>query len=370
MTDKRIYLSPPNVGDFEKELLASSLESGWVAPVGPSLNAFEAELEKYYPQKSVIALNSGTSALHLALILAGVGDGDQILVSSFTFAACANVVLYERAIPIFLDSEEKTWNLDPELLFSYLKSAQTIPKAVIVTHLYGMPAQIQEIKSICEKYGVVLIEDAAESLGSKIDQQSVGAFGEYGVVSFNGNKIVTTSGGGALVCESIDRERGIHLATQANSGKYGYDHQEAGFNYRLSNILAGLGLAQMKRLESFVEKKRAVFDHYKTSLSNDFYFLEEPPDYFSNRWLTTCLLNHEERSVEDLIAFLDDRNIESRLLWKPLHLHRAYSSAEFLGSGVCESIFEKGICLPSGTGLTDRQQNYVISSIQEWIKNQ
>ncbi len=373
MKNERIYLSPPNVGDMERESLISSLNSGWVAPVGPSIDEFEVELRKYYRGKPVVALNSGTSALHLALILAGVGDGDHVLVSSFTFVACANVILYERAVPVFLDSEDQTWNLDPEVLSEYLGNLSmtgTLPKAVIVTHLYGMPARIQRMKSICDQYSVCLIEDAAESLGSEIDSLPVGGFGQYGIVSFNGNKIVTTSSGGALICDEKNKKRAIYLATQANSGHHGYNHLEVGFNYRMSNILAGLGVSQLTRLDEFVKKKRCIFNAYKKSLFEDFYFLPEPSNCFSNRWLTVCLINNDKMNVRKLIDFLESNHIESRLLWKPLHMHSAYSSAKFIGSGVCERIYRKGLCLPSGTGLTNEQQDFVILTIRKWIASQ
>ena len=370
MNNQRIYLSPPNISSDEKESVVSVLDSGWVAPVGPKLDTFEAALSHRFGGRSVVALNSGTSALHLALILAGVTDGDTVLVSSFTFAACANVVLYERAVPVFLDSEEQTWNVDPEVLDSYLRSSYTVPKALIVTHLYGMPAQMEKIKSLCDHYGISVIEDAAEALGSKVNGMQVGSFTDFGIVSFNGNKIVTTSGGGALICSEAAKERAIHLATQANSGKYGYDHLEAGFNYRMSNVLAGLGEEQLKRLDEFVARKRTIFRTYASALEEHFYFNEEPVSTTSNRWLTTCLLRNKDLKRQDLILYLEKHNIETRLLWKPLHLHPAYDSAEFVGAGICEDLFQMGICLPSGTGLTSEQQDFVISAIHEWMANQ
>ena len=368
MNKKRIYLSPPNVGEFERSEVAEVLNSGWVAPAGEAIGDFERSLEAHFPDKKVLALNSGTSALHLALILAGVEDGDQVVVSSFTFAACANVILYERAVPIFMDSESKTWNLDPELLQDYLANTDILPKAIIVTHLYGMPAQIERIVSIATKYKVAVIEDAAEAVGTQVNGQQVGGFGDYGILSFNGNKIITTSAGGALVCNDEDRTRGLHLATQANSGNFGYDHKEAGYNYRMSNVLAGIGVGQLRRLQEFVEKKRSIFEKYMNALSDDFVFLEEPENHFSNRWLSTGILRVGE--VENLIAFLDKKNIETRRLWKPLHLHEAYKSAPFCGSGVAERLYKNGICLPSGTGLTDGEQSYVIDQILEWLSRQ
>lgn len=368
MSKKRIYLSPPNVGESEINEVDKVLNSGWVAPVGKAIKDFEKDLGVYFPDKKVLALNSGTSALHLALILAGIEDGDQVVVSSFTFAACANVILYERAVPVFLDSETQTWNLDPDLLEDYLAHADPLPKAIIVTHLYGMPAQIERIVSIVAKYKVAVVEDAAEAVGSHVNGMNVGDFGDYGILSFNGNKIITTSTGGALVCRKEDKARGLHLATQANSGKFGYDHKEAGYNYRMSNVLAGIGVGQLKKLPEFLEKKRSIFEKYKNALSGDFVFLNEPENHFSNRWLTTGILRRGE--VESLIAFLDKRNIETRRLWKPLHLHEAYNSAPFHGSGVAERLYENGICLPSGTGMTDEEQSYVIDQVLDWLSRQ
>lgn len=367
MNKQRIYLSPPRLSDDELAKVMSVLDSGWVAPVGPAIDEFEARLGNNYPAKAVLALNSGTSALHLALILAGVVDGDEVLVSSFTFGACANVILYERAVPIFLDSEELSWNLDPDILEAYLASAQKLPKALIVTHLYGMPAQIERIVSIARKYDVKIIEDAAEALGSAINGQYLGCFGDYGIVSFNGNKIITTSAGGALICPKEDWDRGKHLATQANSGKFGYDHKEAGYNYRMSNVLAGIGLAQLSKLETFIKCKRSIHERYKNQLDKFFDFLEEPHNCFSNRWLTTALIKDKKKRIEDLIEYLDQKNIETRRVWKPLHLHEAYSEASFIGEGICERIFEKGICLPSGSGLSKDQQIFVINEIKSWL---
>lgn len=344
------------------------IDSGWVAPVGDALTEFEEKLENHFPHKKILALNSGTSALHIALILAGVEDGDHVLVGTFTFAACANAILYERAVPIFIDSEVETWNLDPDLLEEYLRNSKKIPKAVIVTHLYGMPAQMARINKIANEYGVKVIEDAAEALGATIKGKQVGGFGDFGVVSFNGNKIITTSAGGALICSESNRNRGLYLATQANSGSFGYDHKEAGYNYRMSNVLAAIGVAQQKKLSGFVEKKRLIFSRYKGALSSYFEFLDEPTGFHSNRWLSTGVLKDGE--VESLIEFLDDLAIETRRLWKPLHLHDAYKSAQFFGSGVAEAFYEKGICLPSGTGLTIEEHNLVIDQILTWLNKQ
>ncbi|WP_424963975.1 DegT/DnrJ/EryC1/StrS family aminotransferase [Ekhidna sp.] len=369
MKNQRIYLSPPSVGEEELAEVSKSLASGWVAPIGPSIDAFESELAKKYEGREVVALNSGTSALHLALVMAGVGANDHVLVSSFTFAACANVVIYQGAIPVFLDSEEVTWNLDPGALSEYLRTAAKTPKALVVTHLYGMPAQINEIIRIAKEHDIIVIEDAAEALGARLNDEEVGTMSDYGILSFNGNKIITTSGGGALICREEDKSRAIYLATQANSGELTYDHKEVGYNYRISNVLAGIGLGQLKQLESFIEKKRWIFDRYKSELEDHFKFLEEPPVCFSNRWLTTCTLKDLDKDIMDLIQFLNSHNIESRRLWKPLHLHEAYDDYAFHGSGVCEEIFEKGICIPSGTGLTTDEQDYVIATVKKWFQS-
>ncbi|WP_462248560.1 aminotransferase class I/II-fold pyridoxal phosphate-dependent enzyme [Ekhidna sp.] len=367
MNKQRIYLSPPNISEEERELVQDALASGWIAPIGPSLEQFEKKLEGYFGGRSVLAVNSGTSALHLALILCGVEDGDGVVVSSFTFAASANIVLYERAIPIFIDSEELSWNLDPEILASYLSKAEVLPKAIIVTHLYGMPAQIDRIIEIAEEYKVKVIEDAAESLGATLNGKYVGGFGDYGIISFNGNKIITTSAGGALICDDIGWERGRYLATQANSGTSSYEHKEAGYNYRMSNILAGIGLAQSAKLDLFIEKKRAIYKLYKEALGTYFEFLDEPANSYSNRWLTSVLVKDRSRSLSDLISYLDSNNIEARRLWKPLHLQEAYADSVFIGKGKCEELYERGICFPSGTGLTEEQQHHVIKTIQDWF---
>jgi len=369
MKTKRIYLSPPNVDQREYLSIQESLNSGWIAPVGPAIDAFEGELCNRYNKKEVVALNSGTSALHLALVLAGVGSGDEVIVSDFTFAACANVVRYQGAMPVFIDSEPETWNMDPKLLREFLSSyKKPFPKAMIITHLYGMPAQIQEIKQIADTHNIVLIEDAAEALGSTYQSHQVGGFGQYGVLSFNGNKIITTSGGGALICEDREKPRALYLATQANRGKFGYEHDEVGYNYRMSNVLAALGLAQLKKMDVFISRKREIYETYRNALDAFFIFQDEPQGMVSNRWLTTCLLK-EDKKIEDLILFLDDRNIESRRLWKPLHLHQAYRQATYVGDGTAERLFSRGICLPSGTGLSDSDQARVIEAILAWVQS-
>ena len=367
MRDKRIYLSPPNVGEREKQLLTEAVESGWIAPVGPQLDLFETELERLFENRRVLAVNSGTSALHLALILSDVGSDDTVVVGTFTFAACANVILYQGAIPVFLDSEPETWNLDPALLDEYLQSCAKRPKAVIITHLYGVPAKIEEIKRICDEYEVTLIEDAAEAIGSTVNDQHVGSFGTYGIISFNGNKLITTSGGGALIVPDHTYDRGLHLATQANTGDMGYDHQEVGYNYRLSNVLAGVGIAQLEKMKDFVKRKRDIFDFYSANLPSTFQFQDEPKHCFCNRWLTTPLGDESFTDPLALIRFLEEKNIESRRLWKPLHLNKAYTDFNFFGSNVAENLYERGLCLPSGSGMTGDDLNYVAEQINSYL---
>lgn len=367
MMRDRIYLSPPHVDDKEQQALTEALNSGWVAPVGPQLASFENQLTHRFSGKKALLLNSGTSALHTSLVLSGVKENDDVLTSSLTFAACANVILYQGAIPVFFDSESETWNMDPDLLSDYLEHTDKKPKAIIVTHLYGVPAKIRELTQVAKKYNVTLIEDAAEALGASFESKPVGSFGDFGIISFNGNKIITTSAGGALICNEQNYLEGLHLATQANRGNGEYDHDMVGYNYRMSNILAGLGEAQLHKLDSFLLAKKQIFDRYKTELSEFMEFPNEMEPSRSNYWLSTCLI-HNDHSPVDLITWLDEENIEARRLWKPLHLHTPYRGFEFIGEGICESLFMKGICLPSGSGLTNDQQSKVIDSIKRFFR--
>jgi len=367
MIDRPIYLSPPNVGDEEKALLAAAIDSGWVAPIGPQLDLFERELELRLAGKKVLALNSGTSALHLALNLADIGSGDDVLVGTFTFAACANVVLYQGANPVFIDSESETWNVDPDILLSYLSSNQKKPKAIIVTHLYGVPAKIKKIKSICDEHGLILIEDAAEALGAKYEGDPVGTFGDFGVISFNGNKLITTGGGGALISSNENFRKGLHLSTQANTDSFGYDHDRVGYNYRLSNVLASVGVAQLEKLEYFLKRKREIFSYYQSNLPSIFRFEPELEHSFCSRWLTTPLIEDENVDPFELIKFLSERKIQSRRLWKPLHLNKAYRDFSFVGTGVAEGLFRSGVCLPSGTALSDADLGYIVKQINSFL---
>lgn len=367
-----IHLSPPNVGAKELEELEEVIASGWIAPAGPRLSLFEKQLERLFEKKRVLALNSGTAALHLALIQAGVGSGDEVLVGSFTFTACVNVVRYQNATPVFIDSEPETWNLDPQLLEAYLAATKKMPKAVIVNHLYGVPAKIEEIGATCTKYGITLIEDAAEGLGSTYKQRPVGSFGARGVLSFNGNKIITTSGGGALIGNDQDHSRGLHLATQANSGTFDYEHLEVGYNYRMSNVLAGLGVAQLAQLDTFVAKKRQIYQSYQSALSSLFEFSEEPKNTFCNRWLTTPLIRKElleEKTPLALVQFLAENFVEARLLWKPLHLQPVNKPYVYCGGKVAEEIYSRGICLPSGSNLSEEDLERTVALVQDFFES-
>lgn len=373
MTAKTIYLSPPNVGSEELKKLGQVMEGGWIAPVGPELQLFEEKLNSLTKEQKVLALNSGTSALHLALILSDISKGDDVVIGSFTFAACANVVRYQQATPIFMDSENETWNLDPVLLSEYLSNAKKLPKAVIVTHLYGVPAKIDDIKIICDNYDITLIEDAAEALGSTYKNQQAGSFGSKGIISFNGNKIITTSGGGALIGSETDYRRGLHLSTQANNSKFGYDHSEVGYNYRMSNLLAGVGLAQLEKLNQFISRKREIAKHYEAKLDSEvFEFPAEPENAFCNRWLTTPLIKKEfagKIKPLDLIKFLDENSVESRLLWKPLHLHQVNHDNTYYGGSVAEQLFERGLCLPSGSSMSNTDLEVVTGLIEKFLKS-
>lgn len=364
---KRIYLSPPNIDQTEKEAVHNALESGWVAPMGPQLDSFEDKLANHHHGRKVLLLNSGTSALHTSLILSGVVEGDEVLTSSMTFAACANVILYQKAKPVFMDSEEDTWNMDPGALSDYLDQSTKKPKAIMVTHLYGVPAKIKAIKEIATRNNIMLIEDAAEALGSTHENQPVGSFGDYGILSFNGNKIITSSCGGALICNEEDYAKGLHLVTQANRGLGGYDHDQVGYNYRMSNILAGLGEAQLAKLNRFLVAKKKIFERYKEELSDYLQFPVEVKPNKSNYWLSTGLIR-SDHDPDELIAFLIRQNIETRRLWKPLHIHLPYQDYKFIGNGICKTLFQKGICLPSGSGISHDQQSEVIDSVKRFFR--
>ena len=357
----RIYLSPPDIGSSERGYVKEAFDTNWIAPVGPHLDAFEEAVEESLGGLPCVAVNSGTAAIHLALILANVGVGDEVICSSLTFIASANPILYQGAKPIFVDSERDSWNMDPVLLGEVLRAKAkcgALPKAAIVVDLYGQAADYQKICGICEEYGVVLIEDAAEALGASCRERSAGSFGEFGVFSFNGNKIITTSGGGMLICHDrkmADKAR--FLATQARDSAIHYEHSQCGFNYRMSNVLAGIGRGQFEDLVKKVKARRRNFEYYQSALKAlPFIFMPEASWGQSNRWLT-CLTLHEGLNVtpHQICEAMSQQNIECRPVWKPLHLQPLFAETERHTNGVSEDLFSRGLCLPSGSSMTREQ---------------
>jgi dTDP-4-amino-4,6-dideoxygalactose transaminase len=358
---KRIYLSPPHMGPAERELLLDAFDTNWIAPLGPHVDAFEREFCETVGVPYAAALSSGTAALHLALLILGVGPGDEVLVSTFTFAASANVVKYLGATPVFLDSNRETWNMDPGLLEEELAvCAQRgkLPKAVIAVDLYGQSADYDRLQATCGRYGVPMVEDAAEALGATYKGKPAGSFGVMAAFSFNGNKIITTSGGGMFV--SADRslvDRARHLATQARDPAPHYQHSMVGYNYRMSNLLAAIGRGQLRVLRGRVSRKRDIFRNYQNFLGNlpGISFMPIAGYGEPNYWLT-CLLVDPARfgaTREDIRRVLEKENIESRPLWKPMHLQPVFKECRVRGGSVSEGIFRNGLCLPSGTALTD-----------------
>ena len=373
--NKRIYLSPPHLSQVALEQIQEPLLQNWVAPVGPHLQAFEQSLSKYLHQKPIVALNSGTSALHLALKLLGVGAGDEVICPTFTFVATVNPVLYQQATPVLVDSEPHTWNLCPVQLEKAIQHRIKVskkPKAIIVVHLYGQPAQLQAIQAIAQKYEVPLIEDAAEALGSSYLHQKVGTLGDLGVISFNGNKIITTSTGGALITTTASQaQKALFWATQAKEEAAYYEHNEVGYNYRLSNVLAAIGVGQMKQLEARVARRREIFEFYRENLpANKVSFQTEIEGTFSNRWLTCIILSPAttKATPENIRLALEAENIESRPLWKPMHLQPLFKNTPYYGEQVAEDLFSRGLCLPSGSSLTQFDLEHVVWVINQQLK--
>ncbi len=368
----RLYLSPPDVGAIERALVAEAFDSNWVAPLGPHVEAFERELAERCGVAACGALSSGTAAVHLALLLSGVGPGDEVLCSTLTFAASVNPVRYVGGIPVFIDADRASWNLDPDLLESELEAREKRgrpAKAVVAVDLYGQCADYGRIEGLCERHDVVLIEDAAEALGSTAFGRPAGSFGRLGVLSFNGNKIVTTGGGGALLsddAEAIARAR--FLSTQARDPAPHYEHTQIGFNYRLSNVLAAIGRGQLQTLDRRVEARRANFARYVAGLGDlpGIEFMPEARYGVSNRWLTTLTIdpNAFGATREDVRLALEADDIESRPLWKPMHLQPVYAGCRVVGGNVAESLFDRGLCLPSGSSLTRAQHERVVAIIR------
>ncbi|RZK50008.1 MAG: aminotransferase class I/II-fold pyridoxal phosphate-dependent enzyme [Pedobacter sp.] len=370
----KIWLSSPHMGGNEQRYVNEAFETNWIAPLGPHVNNFEQALAKYTSAHEVAALSSGTAALHLALIMLGVKPGDEVICQSMTFSASANPIAYLGATPVFVDSEADTWNMCPEQLRVAIEDRLAkgkLPKAIIPVHLYGMPANMPAIMAIANEYEIPVIEDAAEALGSTLNGQAMGTFGLMGILSFNGNKIITTSGGGALISDHKEYiEKSRFLATQARDNAPHYQHSEIGYNYRMSNVCAGIGLGQMEVLDERIQQRRANFDFYKTHLSQlpGVSLIDEPTGYFSNRWLSTILVDPEKANGltrEKLADHLAADVIECRPLWKPMHLQPVFEAAPYYGTGVAEKLFENGLCLPSGSNLSDADKSRVLSKLLE-----
>ncbi|CAI9679761.1 aminotransferase class I/II-fold pyridoxal phosphate-dependent enzyme [Elizabethkingia anophelis] len=377
MQDK-IWLSSPHMGGNELKYIHEAFNENWVAPLGPNVNGFEEDLEHYLNTNiKVAALSAGTAALHLALIECGVGYGDEVICQSMTFSASANPIAYQGATPVFVDSEPETWNICPIALETAIKDRIAngkTPKAIIGVHLYGMPFKVDEILAIANRYNIPLIEDAAEALGSTYKGKMCGTFGRFGVLSFNGNKIITTSGGGALVCHTKeDKDKAVFLSTQARDNAPHYQHSHIGYNYRMSNISAGIGRGQMEVLQERVDARRKMHDFY-LGLFNDLngikVFSEPNTDYFSNHWLSAITIDPEITGVtrEELRLTLLEDNIESRPLWKPMHMQPVFSNAPYYGGKVAEELFEDGLCLPSGSSMTDTERERITKTVKKVFK--
>ncbi len=376
MNNKRIWLSLAEMGGEEQRFIQEAFDTNWVVPLGPNVNGFEADLESYLQieGKRVVALSAGTAALHLGLVMLGVGRGDEVICQSFTFSASANPIVYQGASPIFVDSEPDTWNMDPKALEAAIKDriAKTgrKPKAIIPVHLYGMPAKMDEIMAIAQKYDIPVLEDAAEAIGSTYKGRRCGSFGAYGALSFNGNKMITTSGGGALVCpDGAAAKRVMFYATQARDEAPHYQHSHIGYNYRMSNICAGIGRGQMLVLEHHIAKRKQNHRRYMELLADveGISVLDNPSsDFDSNFWLTCIVVDPDEAgfSREEVRLALEAEDIESRPLWKPMHLQPVFSQCPFYGDGTSEALFNDGLCLPSGSLLEEEDLERVCRVIK------
>ncbi|NMH29496.1 DegT/DnrJ/EryC1/StrS family aminotransferase [Flavobacterium silvaticum] len=377
MSNPKIWLSSPHMGGSEQKFVNEAFDTNWVAPLGPNVTGFESDLENYLGgTHHVAALSSGTSALHLALILAGVKAGDSVICQSFTFSASANPIVYLGAEPVFVDSEETTWNMCPDTLEEAIKAEIKTgkkPKAIVAVHLYGMPFQADSIRKIADSYEITLIEDSAEALGSSFNGQPCGTFGDIGILSFNGNKIITTSGGGALVSKDKSvKDKAVFLATQARDAAPHYQHSEIGYNYRLSNICAGIGRGQMEVLDKHVANRREMNAFYK-ELFKPFDFIKvfaEADDRFeSNHWLSCITIDPSSgKNREGMRLALEADNIECRPLWKPMHLQPVFENCRNYTTGVSEKLFENGLCLPSGSNLTNEDKDRLKTNLLNYIQ--
>ena len=377
---ERILLSLAQMGDGEQKYIQEAFDTNWIVPLGPNVNGFENDLKKFLGQnRSVVALSAGTAAIHLGLLQLGIGEGDEVICQSFTFAASANPIKYLGAKPIFVDSEEDTWNISPEWLEKAIidrKSATgKYPKAIIPVHLYGMPAKMDAICAIANKYNIPIMEDAAEAIGSTFKNRQCGTFGEFGALSFNGNKMITTSGGGALICRTEEEaKQTMFFATQARENRPYYYHEHIGYNYRMSNICAGIGRGQMEVLDHHIARRRAIHALYTELLAEcEGISVKQNPstDFDSNFWLTCIEVDPAKcngKTADDIRLHLESHNIESRLLWRPMHMQPVFADCPYYGDGTSERIFERGLCLPSGSSLTDEQITFVADTIKKFVR--
>lgn len=373
--EEQIKLSLPHLAGNENKYVKDAIDSTWITPLGPYVNRFEELLDEYLGENNVVALSAGTAAIHLALAIIGVGKGDEVICQSMTFSASANPIVYLGGSPVFVDSEPMTWNMDPALLRTAIEERIKLtshkPKAIIVVHLYGMPARMDEIMKIAAEYDIPVVEDAAEAIGSEYDGHKCGTIGRFGILSFNGNKMITTSGGGALICpDKESARRALFLATQARENRQYYYHETIGYNYRLSNVSAAIGCAQMEELDWRVNRRRAIHGIYADALrDNPVVSVHNNPDntFNSNYWLSTILLDDASPvSADDLRQKLASHNIETRLLWRPMHMQPVYNDAPAYVNGVSQRLFDHGLCLPSSTTLSDEQVQYVAQLINRY----
>lgn len=375
--NNRILLSVAEMGGTEQDWIEKAFKDNWIVPLGPNVDEFESRLEHFLGKGNVVALSAGTAAIHLGLVMLGVGIGDEVICQSFTFAASANPIKYQGATPVFVDSEPETWNMDPialeNAIIDRFNKTGKYPKAIIPVHLYGMPAKMDEINAIANKYSIPIVEDAAEALGSEYKNRNCGTLGNYGALSFNGNKIITTSGGGALICPNEEAANRVKFyATQARENKPYYYHNVIGYNYRLSNISAGIGCGQMEVLNHHINRRREIHKIYSDEFAKvDGIEVQQNPsnDFNSNFWLSTILLdcNKIEKSPNEIRVSLNQLNIETRLLWRPMHMQPVYESAPYYGGNIAEKLFDRGLCLPSSSCLTDEEVYRVINSIKQVI---
>jgi dTDP-4-amino-4,6-dideoxygalactose transaminase len=368
----KIWLSPPHLSGQEINYIREAIDQNWISPYGENVDEFEKQLEKYFGAH-IALVNSGTSAIHLSLVLSNVGPGDEVIVPSLNFAGCVNPIIYQQATPLFVDSENETFNMDPSLVEELIENrikAGKKPKAIIAVDIFGIPCKMNDIVAIANKYDIQLIEDAADAIGSTVNGKPSGSFGKMGIMSFNGNKVITTSGGGALISQDKDLiDRAKYLSNQAREIKPYYVHREVGYNYMMSNILAGIGRGQLNALEDRITRRREIYNIYKQELRNIdcLEFIDDLKENHSNRWLSVVLIHPNSKQItrDDIYYQLERNEIESRPVWNPMHLQPAFSKYPYFGGCNAETIFKNGLCLPSGSIMTDSELQFVIDKIKE-----